>query len=359
LLKDLLHTTDLSARDITDLVQLAGDLADDADRADAAGGRRRRPAREGMAGEMVVIYLTETADETVRTWSAAADLLGAGVVVLGPDEFQRGCGATVADVARTAGLYGAAVVAVTDDVDLRRLADVAEIPVVDGRNRGDDACSGVADVLARRNRCPVLDRPHVVDVGDGDGVGAVAAGLAEAAAGLGQVDRTHAADLVGGPGLRDLLGFTGVADLTDLAVVAMDVAGLDWQTDDWRAVHGALPDPAVAGTAGSAVPGAGTAAGGGRGTAVLAAVQRRPGVPDPVADPVADRPRTGDDLPGNALDTAAGAPARRSASRAAAAERPTTCSCEPLRARAAHRVHAAAAILLALHEGRLTGARRS
>jgi hypothetical protein len=37
LLKDLLHTTDLSARDITDLVPLAGDLADDADRADAAG----------------------------------------------------------------------------------------------------------------------------------------------------------------------------------------------------------------------------------------------------------------------------------------------------------------------------------
>jgi hypothetical protein len=308
LLKDLLQNTDLSARDITDLVQLASELADDS-QAGATGGRRRRPPRPDLAGEVIVIYLTEPADETVRTWSAAADLLGAGVVVLGPDEFQRGCGATVADVARTASLYGGVVVAVTDDVDLRRLADAATIPVVDGRNRGDDTCSGVADVLARRNRCPVLDRPHVVAV-TGDGFHA-AAGLAEAAAGLGQVDLLG---LTGGPGGPGGPGVADLTDLTDLADVAVELAGLDWQTDDRRAVHGVPPDPASAGAAGS-------------GGAVLTAVGRR------------------------AAPALALAPT-------AVTGRPTTCTCEPLRARVRHRTHAAAAILVALHQGRLAGQRR-
>jgi hypothetical protein len=156
-LKDLLRTTDLSARDVTDLVDLA-----------AGFGGRTSGTSARLAGQLVVLYLTEPAPETVRISAAAAALLGAGVTVLGPDEYQQGVGASVAGVARAVSLCAAVVVAVTDDVELRRLADAASVPVLDGRLGAGRPCAQLAAVLERRSHCAVLDRPRVVEVTPAD-----------------------------------------------------------------------------------------------------------------------------------------------------------------------------------------------
>ena len=178
MLKDLLLTSDLSPRDVGDLIDLAASFE----------RRPRRAAPGPLAGQLVVVYLTEAAPETVRTYTAAASLHGAGMVVLGPEEYRQGHGASVAGVARAVSLCAAVVVAVTDDVDLRRLAAAATVPIVDGRLGDDAPCSLLAAVLEERSRCPVLDRPRVTEVvppdvvdlvhgsGGGGGAGAAAAG---------------------------------------------------------------------------------------------------------------------------------------------------------------------------------------
>jgi hypothetical protein len=281
-LKDLLRTTDLSARDLIDLVDLAAALGSGGLGAAARGPRVG--VAPPLAGELVVVFLTEPAPEIERTFAAAADLLGAGVVVLGPDEFQRGCGATVDDVARAVSLYAAAVVAGTDDIDVRRLAAAATVPVVDGRDRGDDPCSRLAEVLTRQDRCPSLERPWVV--GGIDGLG-----------GLGVVDGLGGDDVVDVTGRGDPgpLGHHGPgpeidpADSARLAAV-VDLADFARLTEGRGVLYGPT------------------------GSAVLTAVDRR------VATPVCP------------------------------------CGVGSVARRAEHRVHAAAAVLLALHRRQLTGA---
>jgi hypothetical protein len=268
-LKDLLRTTDLSARDMTDLLDLAAELG--------SGG----PGATALAGELVVVYLTQPAPEIERTFTAAADLVGAGVVVLGPDEFQRGCGATVDDVARAVSLYAAVVVAGTDDIDVRRLAAAATVPVVDGRDRGDDPCSRLAQVLTRQDRCPSLERPWVVD---GDG-------------GSGGDDVVDVVDVTGrgdpGPHGRHGRHGPGIeidpADIARLAAV-VDLADFARLTEGRSVLYGPT------------------------GSAVLTAVDRQ------VAAPACP------------------------------------CGVDSVARRAEHRIHAAAAVLLALHRRQLTGA---
>jgi len=123
-LKDLLQIADLTTRDITYLVELASDLE-----------RCPRRARRELAGELVVVYLTEPSPDAELTFTAAATRLGAGVVVLGPEEFQRGYGAKVTDIARAVSLYGSVVVTCTDDANLRHLAAASTIPVLNGLNK--------------------------------------------------------------------------------------------------------------------------------------------------------------------------------------------------------------------------------
>jgi hypothetical protein len=328
LLKDLLTTSDLSARDITDLVDLAAGLEPGA----------RRSARGELAGEMVVLYLTQASPEARRTYGAAASLLGAGFVTLGPDEYLQGRGASVTGVARAVSLSASVVVACTDDVGLRQLADAATVPVTDGRNRGDDPCSRLADALARHHRCPSLDRPRVVEV-DIDSVGIDGAGaypLPAHITGRGQrprvvdvtdlaADAAAAAPQGTGPARLGRSG-TGVADLTWITRIT-DLTGT-----------GALSGPI----------GGRRVLYGPSGTAVVAAVERRTAPPS-----------TGSATPTTSATARTPVAASAAASVAAVAVSPEPapiCTCQPAARRAEHRVHAAAAILLALHRRQLTGA---
>jgi ornithine carbamoyltransferase len=120
-----------------------------------------------LAGELVVLYLTQPSTRTRVTFSAAAARLGAAVVVVGPTEFQLGYGAPVEAIARTVSLYAGVVVARTDDHDLARLAGGSTIPVVNGLSERDQPCQGVADAIAIADGVSTLDGLRIAFVGDG------------------------------------------------------------------------------------------------------------------------------------------------------------------------------------------------
>ena len=157
MLKDLLRTADLSPVDIARLVELASSLKH----------RSGRACRD-LAGELVALYLTESSPCTERTFLAAATQLGATVVVLGPEEFQRGYGANVTSIARVVNLYASVVVACTDDANLHRLAALATIPVIGGLAHERHPWLSLADLLTRRDDLAPLDGLRLGDVGDGE-----------------------------------------------------------------------------------------------------------------------------------------------------------------------------------------------
>jgi len=139
-LRDLLAATDLGDRDVEHLVELASAI-------DGPGHRE-------LAGQLVVLYLTASTPEAERTFTAAAARLDARVVVLGPEEYQEGHGATAPDVARTASLFGAVLVAFAGDHDVDLLAEASRIPVLDGPTALDHLCPTLAALLANRTPGP-------------------------------------------------------------------------------------------------------------------------------------------------------------------------------------------------------------
>ena len=142
--KDLLRIADLAARDITLLVELASNLE-----------RRRGRTCGELNGQLVAMYFTRPSPGTERAFSAAATRLGATVVVLGPEEFQRGYGASVTSIARVVSLYASVVVACTDDANLDRLATAATIPVVNGLAHACHPWQSVTELLTRDDRAAV------------------------------------------------------------------------------------------------------------------------------------------------------------------------------------------------------------
>ena len=160
MLKDLLTTADLNPADLAYLLDLAGSLKADPQR-----------AYDELAGETVVLYFTKPSTRTRLSFSAAAGRLGATVVTVGPAELQLGRGETIEDTARVISRYAAALVVRTfDHGDVERLADAATIPVINGLTDAHHPCQSLADLLTLREHFGSLDGRRIAYLGDGNNV---------------------------------------------------------------------------------------------------------------------------------------------------------------------------------------------
>jgi ornithine carbamoyltransferase len=166
---DLLRIADLSADELTALLELAAAM-----KADPHGWR------DALAGESVACYFSKPSTRTRVSFEAAAYRLGALPIMLRPDELQLGRGEPIADTARVLSSYCAAIVIRTfAQSDVEDVAAAASAPVINALTDDHHPCQALADVLTLRERFGEVEGLPVAYVGDGNNV---ARSLIEAAA---------------------------------------------------------------------------------------------------------------------------------------------------------------------------------
>ncbi len=160
MLKDLLCTADLSAADLTLLLDRAA--------ACRAGERAVDPFLRGSA---VALYFSKPSTRTRFSFEAAIARLGGQPIAVGPNDLQLGRGETIEDTARVLSRYARAFVIRTfADEEVRRFAAAATIPVINALTDGHHPCQSLADLLTLRDALGSLAGRRVAYVGDGNNV---------------------------------------------------------------------------------------------------------------------------------------------------------------------------------------------
>ncbi|MCK6593122.1 MAG: ornithine carbamoyltransferase [Polyangiaceae bacterium] len=160
MLKDLLRTSDLSASDLTALLDRSAELK-----------RAPHSRRDLLKGEAVVMYFSKPSTRTRISFEVAIARLGGLPVTVAATDLQLGRGETIEDTARVISRYAKAFVIRTfRDADVETFAKAASIPVVNALTDGHHPCQSVADLLTLREKFGSLEGLKLVYLGAGNNV---------------------------------------------------------------------------------------------------------------------------------------------------------------------------------------------
>lgn len=158
--RDLLSIDDLSPSELVALL----DGADEAKREPEAWAERLR-------GRQVALIFEKPSTRTRVSFEVAVTSMGGHAVVLRGDELQLGRGETIEDTGRVLSRFVDAIVVRTFGQDrLERLADAADVPVVNALSDFSHPCQCLADLQTLREKKGDLRGVVLAYVGDGNNV---------------------------------------------------------------------------------------------------------------------------------------------------------------------------------------------
>ncbi len=154
---DLLSLGDLTAEQVQALLARARAL------------KARREVLPLLHGRTVALVFQKPSLRTRTSFDVATYELGGHAVYLGPDEIGLGTREPVPDVARVLSRYVHGIVARTyRHEDLRTMAELASVPVINALSDFDHPCQGLADLLTLWEHFGRLRGLRVGYVGDGN-----------------------------------------------------------------------------------------------------------------------------------------------------------------------------------------------
>jgi ornithine carbamoyltransferase len=160
--RDLLSVADLSGAEISFLLDRADRLKKE---------RRQKRLRPSLQGKGVGLIFRKPSTRTRLSFEMGVYLLGGHPAVLDPAEMQLGRGETVEDTGRVLSRYLDAIMIRTfQQEEVRRLADGADIPVINGLTDLEHPCQVLADLQTVRERFGRLEGLKLAYLGDGNNV---------------------------------------------------------------------------------------------------------------------------------------------------------------------------------------------
>ena len=158
--RSFLTIDDLSPEELISLLDQA-----DAVKADPNGWSER------LRGKQVAIVFEKPSTRTRVSFEVAISSMGGHAVILRGDELQLDRGETIEDTGRALSRYVDAIVVRTFGQDrLERLADAADVPVVNALSDFEHPCQCLADLQTIRAKKGALQDVSLAYVGDGNNV---------------------------------------------------------------------------------------------------------------------------------------------------------------------------------------------
>jgi ornithine carbamoyltransferase len=150
--------------------------------AELKAGRRDGVGRDSLAGRSVALFFERPSTRTRISFDVGVAELGGHGVPLRGDELQLTRGESVGDTARVLSRYVDAIVIRSGSHEIvEGLAEVADVPVVNGLTPLHHPCQALADLQTMRERFGDLDGLRLAYVGDGNNVARSLAILGELA----------------------------------------------------------------------------------------------------------------------------------------------------------------------------------
>lgn len=158
--RDFLSVDDLSPQELAQLLDRAAAVkADPSATADL------------LRGKQVALIFEKPSTRTRVSFEVAVTSMGGQAVVLRGDELQLGRGETIEDTGRVLARYVDAIVVRTFGQDrLERLADSANVPVVNALSDFEHPCQCLADLQTVREKRADLSTTKLAYLGDGNNV---------------------------------------------------------------------------------------------------------------------------------------------------------------------------------------------
>jgi ornithine carbamoyltransferase len=137
----------------------------------AHGLKARREPSQALRGRSVALVFQKPSLRTRTSFDVGLFELGGNAVYLGPDEIGLGKREAIPDVARVLSQYVHGIVARTNrHDDLRTLAEMASVPVINALSDFEHPCQGLADLLTLQECLGKLAGVRLAYVGDGNNV---------------------------------------------------------------------------------------------------------------------------------------------------------------------------------------------